>query len=120
MIKNAQTLVAEAKKNIHEITVNEADAALKAADIIIDVREPAEYQAGHVPGAVNIPRGLLEFKLGEIPELNSAQARIVMYCKTDGRCALAAQTLQDMGYQQVQSIAGGINAWIDAGKPIEL
>jgi rhodanese-related sulfurtransferase len=43
-----------------------------------------------------------------------------MYCKTDGRCALAAQTLQDMGYQQVQSIAGGINAWIDAGKPIEL
>lgn len=119
MIKSPQELVAEAKSQIDLVNVNEADAAISMADVVLDVREPEEFAAGHLPGAVNIPRGLLEFKIAEIPQMNSSQSHIVMYCKTDGRCALAAKTLQEMGYEQVKSLEGGFMAWVAAGKPVE-
>ena len=63
-------------------------------------------------------RGMLEFKLSSTPELTSRDIRIVLYCKTSGRAALAACALHDMGYLDVKSIAGGFDAWVGAGKPV--
>jgi rhodanese-related sulfurtransferase len=117
-VKSAHDLVAEAKARIHEIDLDAADAAIRDADVLLDVREADEFHAGHIPGAVNIPRGLLEFKLSNTPELTSRDLNIVLYCKTSGRAALAACALHDMGYLQVQSIAGGFDAWSAAGKTV--
>jgi rhodanese-related sulfurtransferase len=117
-MKTAHDLVAAAKTRIHEVTVAEADQAIQAADVVIDVREAEEFAAGHLPGAIHASRGMLEFKLSNNPELSARDLNIVLYCKTSGRAALAACALQDMGYLQVQSIAGGFDAWAAAGKPV--
>lgn len=117
-MKSAHDLVCEARTRIHEIGLDAADAAIRDADLVLDVREADEYHAGHIPGAVNIPRGLLEFKLSATPELSSRDLKIVLYCKTSGRAALAACALQEMGYLDVQSIAGGFDAWSAAGKAV--
>lgn len=115
-MKNAHDLVLEARAQIHEVALAEADAAIRAAAVLLDVREADEFHAGHIAGAINIPRGLLEFKLSADPELCSRDLNILLYCKTSGRAALAACTLQAMGYRQVQSLAGGLDAWLAAGK----
>ncbi|SEJ14962.1 Rhodanese-related sulfurtransferase [Pseudomonas linyingensis] len=117
-MKSAHDLVAEAKARIQEIDLDATDAAIRDADVLLDVREADEFHAGHIPGAVSIPRGLLEFKLSNTPELTSRDLNIVLYCKTSGRAALAACALHDMGYLQVQSIAGGFDAWSAAGKTV--
>ena len=117
-MKTAHDLVTEAKLLIQEIAMQDAEAAIAGADILLDVREPDEYAAGHLTGAVLIPRGLLEFKLSATPALSDRGLTTVIYCKTSGRAALAAQTMKMMGYQNVCSIAGGIDAWQLAGKPI--
>jgi rhodanese-related sulfurtransferase len=116
-MKTAHDLVAAAKARIQEVSLDQAEAAIRAADVLIDVREADEYAAGHIAGAVHVPRGLLEFKLGNTPELAARDLNIVLYCKNSGRAALAADSLHAMGYLTVSSIAGGIDAWIDAGKP---
>ena len=115
-MKNAHDLVLEAKAQIHEVALEDAEAAIRAADLLLDVREADEFQAGHIPGAINIPRGVLEFKLSNDPALCARELNIVLYCKTSGRAALAACSLQAMGYRQVQSLAGGFDAWSAAGK----
>ena len=115
-MKNAHDLVLEARAQIHEVALAEADAAIRAAAVLLDVREADEFHAGHIAGAINIPRGLLEFKLSADPELCARDLNILLYCKTSGRAALAACTLQAMGYHQVQSLAGGLDAWLAAGK----
>lgn len=117
-MKSAHDLVAAAKARIQEISIDQADEAIREADVVIDVRETDEYQAGHVPGAIHASRGLLEFKLSSSPQLTSRDLKVVLYCKTGGRAALAACTMHDMGYLQVQSIAGGFDAWVAAGKPV--
>jgi rhodanese-related sulfurtransferase len=117
-MKTAHDLVAAAKARIQEVSLDHAEQAILDADVLIDVREADEYAAGHIAGAVHVPRGLLEFKLGNTPELSSRDLKIVLYCKNSGRAALAACSLHDMGYLKVTSITGGIDAWIDAGKPV--
>jgi rhodanese-related sulfurtransferase len=117
-MKTAHDLVAAAKARIHEVSLAHAEQAILDADVLIDVREADEYAAGHIAGAVHVPRGLLEFKLGNTPEFASRELNIVLYCKNSGRSALAACSLHDMGYLTVTSIAGGIDAWIEAGKPV--
>lgn len=119
-MKNAHDLVTEAKARIHEIDLDAAEAAIREADVLLDVREADEFHAGHIAGAVNIPRGLLEFKFSATPELSARDLNIVLYCKTSGRAALAACALQDMGYLQVRSVSGGFDAWQAAGKPVAL
>jgi len=114
-VKTAQDLVAEAKKEINEVAVADASQAIQGAALLLDVREPAEYQQGHLAGAINIPRGLLEFKMGSAPEFEARDQAIVLYCKTSGRAALAAASLKQMGYVNVTSIAGGYDAWAAAG-----
>lgn len=117
-MKTAHDLVMQAKTNIHEVTLEDAQAAIEQADVLIDVREADEFAAGHLPGAVLMPRGLLEFKLSGSPALSGRDLKVVLYCKTSGRAALAAQAMQSMGYLNVSSIAGGFDAWAAAGKPV--
>lgn len=116
-MKTAHDLVAAAKSKIQEISLMDADQAIGEADVLLDVREADEFAAGHLPGAVHMSRGMLEFKLSNHPQLSSRDVKIVLYCKTSGRAALAACALHDMGYLNVKSIAGGFDAWSAAGKP---
>ena len=117
-MKTAMDLVAAAKAQVTEISVAEAEAAIRDADVLLDVREADEFAAGHIPGAVHASRGMLEFKLSGSPQLASRDLSFVIYCKTSGRAALAAAAMREMGYLKVQSIAGGFDAWAAAGKPV--
>lgn len=117
-MKTAHDLVTAAKARIHEVDVENAEAAIHDADALIDVREADEFHAGHIPGAINIPRGLLEFKLSNDPKLSARDRKLVLYCKNSGRSALSACSLQEMGYLQVLSIEGGFEAWSAAGKAV--
>ncbi|GAA6143769.1 rhodanese-like domain-containing protein [Hydrogenophaga sp. 5NK40-0174] len=117
-MKSALDLVAAAKASITEIPVDQAEAAIKDADVLIDVREGDEFAAGHLPGAIHASRGMLEFKLSSNPALSARDLKVVLYCKTSGRAALAAAAMKEMGYLNVKSIAGGYDAWIAAGKPV--
>jgi len=117
-MKTAHDLVTQAKTRIQEIPLDQAEQAIRDADVLIDVREADEFAAGHIPGAILLPRGLLEFKLSGMPQMAPRDLRVVLYCKTSGRAALAACAMQDMGYLDVKSIAGGIDAWAQAGKPV--
>ncbi|MFK8041996.1 rhodanese-like domain-containing protein [Congregibacter sp.] len=117
-MKSAQELVAAAKSEIVEVSLDEAEAAVLAADVLIDVREGNEFRDGHIGGAMSIPRGLLEFILSTDEALQDRSRDIVVYCKSSGRAALAAKTMQEMGYLHVRSIAGGFDAWQDSGKPV--
>ena len=117
-MKSALDLVAAAKARVTEVPVAEAEAAIRAADVLIDVREADEFAAGHLPGAIHASRGMLEFKLSANPALAARDLKVVLYCKTSGRAALAAAAMQDMGYLNVTSITGGYDAWVAAGKPV--
>jgi rhodanese-related sulfurtransferase len=117
-MKHAHDLVAEAKSCTQEIALKDAEQAIREADVLIDVREADEFAAGHLAGAILMPRGLLEFKLSAAPSLAARDLKVVLYCKTSGRAALAAQSMQAMGYLNVKSIAGGFDAWVAQGKPV--
>lgn len=117
-MKNAHDLVAEAKSCTQEVALKDAEQAIREAAVLIDVREADEFAAGHLAGAILMPRGLLEFKLSAAPTLAARDLKVVLYCKTSGRAALAAQSMQAMGYFNVQSIAGGFDAWAAEGKPV--
>ena len=117
-MKTVQDLVMEAKEKVNEVDVEQAEEAIRAADLLVDVREADEYQNGHLAGAINIPRGLLEFKFSNDEALTPRDLNIVVYCKNSGRAALSAQSLAQMGYLHVTSITGGIEAWQAAGKPV--
>lgn len=117
-MKTAHDLVTAAKAATHEMSVQDAAQAIREADVLLDVREADEFAAGHLPGAIHASRGLLEFKLSASPELSNRDLRVVLYCKTSGRAALAAQVMHEMGYHQVSSIAGGYDAWVAAGQAV--
>jgi rhodanese-related sulfurtransferase len=117
-MKSAHDIVTLAKSQIQEISIDQAEAVAREADLLIDVRESDEFASGHLPGAVHMSRGMLEFKMSANPELAARDLKIVLYCKTSGRAALAALQLKEMGYLNVRSIAGGTDAWIAAGKPV--
>ena len=108
----AHELLVNAKASITEVTLEQADSLVADASVLVlDVREPGEYQEGHLAGAVNIPRGVLEFVLSANPALQDTGRQIMVYCKTGGRSALAAQTLASMGFARVYSLEGGHDAW---------
>ena len=111
-----EQLVAEAKKNIQEISLQETAEGLKRGDtLLIDVRDPDEWQEGHIPGAKNFSRGTVELEIEEAaPDLSKP---IITHCGGGGRSALAAESLQRMGYKNVKSMAGGFKAWKAAGLP---
>jgi rhodanese-related sulfurtransferase len=113
-----QKLVAEAKKNIKEISPNDAahEAGCGAA-ILIDVRSEDDWKAGHARGARHLNRGEVEVEIEEqVPDVNQ---RITCYCGGGSRSALVAESLQKMGYTNVRSMAGGFREWETAGLPID-
>jgi rhodanese-related sulfurtransferase len=111
-----EKLVADAKKDIAEISPQDAAAKLKIGDAIIaDVRERDEWDEEHIPGAMHMSRGTIELDIEEkVPDTNTT---IICHCGGGGRSALAAQNLQKMGYKNVRSMAGGFKAWKAAGLP---
>lgn len=117
-MKTAHDLVIAAKSRVKEIALADAETAIRGADVLVDVREADEFAAGHLGGAIHISRGLLEFKFSANPSLQARDLNILLYCKTSGRAALAGVALQEMGYLNVHSIAGGFDAWVAAGKPV--
>jgi rhodanese-related sulfurtransferase len=111
-------LVIEAKARIKEVGTSDAQGLL-GKRIVIDVREYDEYAAGHLPGAINIPRGVLEFKIGMVPECANKSGAFLLYCRTSGRAALSTVQLQKIGYENVISMAGGFEVWNNEGRPTE-
>ncbi len=120
--ESPEQMVAAAKEVITEISVEDFKNTYTRDDIfIIDVRTSAENRAGAVPGAVNIPRGMLEFRIGmeetwEDSGKNPPKKTdsIFVYCSTGGRGSLSAKALMQLGYTNVQSLQGGWNAWNEA------
>jgi rhodanese-related sulfurtransferase len=111
-----QKLVAEGKKNITEISPEEAVKKLQNKEaVIVDVRDKDEWDEGHIPNAIHLSRGTIELDIEEkVPDPN---AMIICHCGGGGRSALAAESLQKMGYRNVRSMAGGLKAWKAAGLP---
>lgn len=111
-------LVSDAKKDICEVSVSEAKALLDGGGyLFLDCRTSKEFKMGHVPGAMNIPRGLLEFKIDK--KIPDKATEIVMYCKKGSRGCLATCTLCKMGYKNTKNMDGGWAAWEKAGYPVE-
>jgi len=112
-------LVSDAKSRIREVSVAEARAQMTAASNVhlIDVREDNEWQAGHAQGAEHLGKGIIERDIEvAVPDKSNA---IILYCGGGYRSALAADALQQMGYTNVFSMAGGWKAWKESGAPIE-
>ena len=125
MEKKAADLVAEAKSRVENLDPDAVEKELRAGDaVLVDIRDTPELEEhGRIPGAVHIPRGMLEFRADTTspyhqPPLDPSQ-RVILHCASGGRSALAARTLQEMGYERVSHLDGGINAWKEAGKPTE-
>jgi len=117
-----QDLIAQARSQITEWDAPTAarELAARKGIVLLDVREPAEFGEGCIGNACNIPRGVLEFKVDPgypacEKTLLDRQLEILVYCKTGGRSAFAAHTLKQLGYLNVSSLAGGIEAWKNAG-----
>lgn len=117
-------LIYEARCQVPVMTVAEADLASSIGAQFLDVREAGEREhRGTIPGALHVPRGMLEFHADlhspyYMAELDPG-APLVLYCASGARAALAAATLQRMGYQGVSYLDGGFGAWADAGKRVE-
>lgn len=104
-----------AKAKITEVSVQQAKGLLEGGTLFVDVRTGGEYAAGHLPGAMHLDRGMLEFQVEtKVPDKTQA---IVVYCKSGGRGSLATATLMEMGYTNVKNMAGGYLAWEKAGYP---
>lgn len=107
MAKTGSELVSEAKAAVNTCSVEEAAKRIRAGAFVLDVREPAEFQAGAIAGATNVPRGTLESKIAGV--CGESTQEIVVYCLSGGRAALAAQTLGVMGYTEVISVDGAFS-----------
>ena len=117
MAKSAADLVGEAKAGIENLTPEQVAKEMEGGDVVIvDLRESEELAAtGRIPGAVHVPRGLLEFKTNDI----DPSKRVILHCAAGGRSALAVKTLQEMGYDNVAHMDGGMSAWLNEGRPVE-
>lgn len=114
-----QELLAEAKSQITEINCAQADEMLERSVVFVDVRESTEYDESHIPGALLLPRGVLEFRAYDHPILKDRDAEYVFYCRSGARSAMAARNMKRIGYSKGYSMAGGILAWIEEGREIE-
>jgi rhodanese-related sulfurtransferase len=125
MARTLAEMIGTARSEAREISPAEAEAA--APDLIIDVREAGEFQTGHLPRSTNIPRGMIELRADpaltvvSTALVSDTSARILVYCtkSPSARWLLAAQTLQSMGYDNVEVLDGGLVAWTEAGLPVE-
>lgn len=117
-MKTGHQLLEEARQRVTEVSARDVLQMRERGEdfAIIDVREDREWNLGHLPGAVHVARGTLE---GRIEGVVPRERKVVVYCAGGNRSALAADTMREMGYRDVQSLAGGIRSWVDAGGEIE-
>jgi rhodanese-related sulfurtransferase len=116
--KTATDLINEAKARVKQVTPQEVMQlqAAHPATLLLDCREPNESNLGRIPGAMVIPRGILETNVeSAVPR----SRKVVIYCASGNRSALAAETLQQMGYTDVASMSGGFRGWVEAGGDID-
>lgn len=111
-VSNTPDLVSQVKQQITEVDVTKSKQLIAECNIVVvDVREESEFAAGHLDNALFLPRGVLEFKIGSTTELTDKTKPVLLYCRSGNRSALAAKSLQDLGYTTVLSMAGGYEAW---------
>ncbi len=111
--------LAKAKASVIKVSAADVKAAIdkKEKAIYLDVRDPNEFGAGHIPGAINVSRGPLEFNIWH--KISDKDAKIYVYCKTTGRSAFATKTLNDLGYKNAVLMEAQFEDWIKAGYPVE-
>jgi rhodanese-related sulfurtransferase len=123
-MKTVKSMLADAEAEVPRISPAEAKGLVGRPDVLfLDVREPAEVvAAGKVPGALAIPRGLVEFRADPESALHDAAfdraKTVIAYCASGGRSALVGKTLKEMGYGNVRNL-GGFKGWLDAGGEVE-
>ena len=115
-IKSGADLIGEAKGRIKEVTPKEVMADTNPDLVLLDVRERNEWNLGHLPNAMHLARGSMETK---IEALVPRDKHIVIYCQSGNRSAFAADTLQQMGYDDVASMSRGIIGWVDDGGEVD-
>lgn len=126
MTMTMKDLVADARSRVGPVSPQDAEQAASQGDLILDVREPAELEsAGRIPGALHVPRGILETRADATAQTAEARltdlrgaGRVHVLCASGGRAALAADTLRRMGYD-ADLIEGGLEGWKTAGLPVE-
>jgi rhodanese-related sulfurtransferase len=112
-------MVAKAKSSVQKVSAADVKAMIDKKDkaIYLDVRDPGEFAAGHLPGAMNISRGTLEFNV--FNKIKDPNAKVIVYCKTAGRSTLATKTLNDLGYKNAILMDAQFEEWVKAGYPVE-
>ena len=116
-------LVVQARAQVPTIDLAKFKSGFDTSSLglIVDVREPADYAAGHIPGALNIPRGLIEFRIWPhvgFPDKLDLNARITLYCGSGARAALAAKSLRDLKFTNVTAADMRFEDWTRAGYPL--
>ena len=116
-------MVAKTKSQIKTIDMAGFKSAYDRKDVglLIDVRNENEFEDGFVPGAENVPRGLIEFRIWKMvgfPDKTDMNRKMTLYCASGGRCALATKSLQDLGFTNVTSVDMRFADWVKAGYPV--
>lgn len=120
-MKSFQQYVSDIVKDVREADVTALADALNAPCLVIDIREPAEWEEGVIPSAVCCPRGILESNIIALLQHNAEKEEVLpvyLYCRSGARSVLAAQSLQNMGIHRCYSVKGGYQAWQSAGLPV--
>lgn len=122
---SAADMVAAAKAQVQNLDADAVEEELRSGGaVLVDLREPEERaEQGSIPGAVHVPRGMLEFRADPTSpyhaETLDPSRRVILHCASGGRSALGAAALQSMGYEDVAHLDGGMKAWKEAGKPVQ-
>jgi rhodanese-related sulfurtransferase len=121
--QTAAAMVAAAKQRVENLGPDEVEQELNNGVLLVDIREPEEREKnGAIPGSVHAARGMLEFYADPMSPYHreefDPEGRLILHCASGGRSALAADTLQAMGYRNVAHLDGGLKAWTEAGKPV--
>lgn len=119
MASPVKEMVDKARAATKQVSIEELKKSMDSGEamVVLDVREPNEYEAAHIPESVNLPRGLLEFNIWSlVPDKNE---KIMVYCKTGARAALATRQLNELGYVNALAVATGGAAWVKAGYPVQ-
>jgi len=118
--ENGRELAADTLPHIQQITIKELNAKIENSEdfFLIDIRQPREFEKSNIPYSTSIPRGLLEFRIGDKTFWEEEQwhapkkdDEIIIYCKKGHRGIIAAKTLMELGYSNVKNLKGGIGAW---------